>query len=134
LQVGERLYFEQRCSKEYIIAAMIQDAFEFHMVEGPNYQDWTDLKRLYNWYKFERPIRRDPFDFDFDGPRYIDKDGNPTDDMFGEHLPNDFIRANKISEQYGAALAKASELQAKYELEDTNNAKRLVEIRGLLWT
>jgi hypothetical protein len=97
----------------------------------------AEILRIYRWYKFERPNRVDPYDSDFDKPKYSYKHENGT-------LTNDAIESNadesgmfrmrEMTPEYAEYLKKCSDLEDVQIKEDTQNAMKIVEIRGHLWT
>lgn len=95
----------------------------------------AEILRLYTWYKVERPNRPDPFTA-FPEPieMYLDENGEVTPDFVGKRTGSGSYKMNSFTKEYSDYLHKVGELEELYEQEDTEMAKRVVEIRRYLWT
>ena len=100
---------------EILLHAMFQILTDFVEMEKPyglepgaddpiHKEEWEQIRGLYDWWKKERPAR----------PDYIDV----------------VINDGATPENY----KKAGEIEQAYDEEDTAKLKRLVELRGMLWT
>ena len=96
----------------------------------------AEILRLYRWYKFERPLRGDPWEGMFVAPTYAyeHEKGGQTNDMLEEESENHSFRMRRLTPEYSEYLRKCSDLEELFEKEDTENAMRVVEIRKHLWT
>jgi hypothetical protein len=86
---------------------------------------WSEISKLYKWWKEERPNRHDPLDGVASPPAeeyWISEEGRLV-----------FPDRGKYPEYY-AAMDKSSELESKWHEEDQRNLHRLIEVRPFLWT
>jgi len=89
----------------------------------------VDVMKLYNWWKFDRPKRPDPYDAS-DWSQYCADMSNKYGD---DHM---FSRSEETPEERArsrAALDKTHEIEAAYEAEDTAMLMKVIEIRRGLW-
>jgi len=115
-----------------------------------NYLDWeiglvseTDqskkakiVKELYLWYMDEYPNLKDPYDmidnFEF---RYIDSNGNPTNEAFPPQEENaKFITMNTTHPDYKEALRRSHLMEIAQMTMIDKKLEKLLKIRRSMWT
>jgi hypothetical protein len=92
--------------------------------------------KMIRWYEhiINRENRPDPWDENFDGYEYIDKDGNPTNDRGAKLQSDGLIRMNETSPEFKEHLDKCSTIEQKHYEDDTKIAMEILENRRILWT
>jgi len=90
---------------------------------------WKEIQSLYNWWKKERPARKDPLDdMRIKHPPFT-FEKIPGSDLCKRVEPDKKKYAN-----YYRALEEHSKLERKWEEQDQGNLHRLIDIRKFLWT
>lgn len=123
---------------EWEIALQENGEYEGHPVSHMGQSSSAaEILRIYNWYKHERPRRIDPWDGEFEKPKYTYKheDGSLTNEMLEPNADErGMFRMREMTDEYAGYLKECSDLEAAQIKEDTLNAMKIVEIRGHLWT
>lgn len=86
-----------------------------------------EIYELYNWWKYVRPNRADPYD-ESGWSAHCDHMRKDADDLFLEEKTEEEKKA------CSAALNKLESLEAQYDREDEEMLIRLIRIRHHLWT
>lgn len=86
-----------------------------------------EIFALYNWWKYERPVRPDPYDAS--GYREISARKRAANIGIGQTVPRDVATREEIS----SALKINREIRQNYYQEDQQMLIRLVNIRSSVW-
>lgn len=97
-----------------------------------------EIMKLYNWWKFERPLRPDPHDTSgwtayCDACRQAAKENGEDSDL-GWVLGGRADKSPKLKKMSAVALDKLHKIEKQYNDEDEAMLIRLIKIRQSLWT
>ena len=96
--------------------------------KSPQAETAETISKLYHWWKFERPSRKDPYELS--GLSEICRKRDESDKgLFGSHDETDEERTES-----NKAMDLATKIEEEYYAEDTQMLIDLIQIRRSLWT
>lgn len=106
------------------------DSTSLPMHERSEYQAERarELLDLYHWWKYVRPLRKDPMDLSGWSAICDEREKN------GEHFLSDKDANRRDKKRERLALDRTNEIEQAYDDEDTEQLIRLIKIRKGLWT
>lgn len=130
-------YIEENASNygwtlERMLAYSFSDDYtdEDRMYWGDQDDDWEEVKSLYKWWKEERPKRERPTDM-YEGPH----PAVSLEPVPGTESESGSVQVNIIIHpQYKLLSDKENKLEIEWHEEDQKQLKRLIDIRGIMWT
>jgi hypothetical protein len=93
-----------------------------YMKPTPQAEAALEILDLYVWWKFLRPMRPDPMD------------ASGYTDYFNRNRTEDILDFESIKEDSTPYSQACHDLEEKYEKEDTEMMKRLIDVRRSMWT
>lgn len=98
-------------------------------IEDHNCETSKKILDLYNWWKYVRPARQDPYDIS--GTKKFSEEMR---EKYGSILLMGRSYTDEEIENQTNVFQKWREIEGQYEQEDTDKLIELIKIRGSLWT